>query len=322
MRLRDVVFTDQNTGYIVGEYKALKSTDGGNTWFWLPSDGSEAVAAVGTKLAYINTADVVVSSDQGATLTQIPGTTVSVNQNLLRDIDLLDQNTIITCGAVGGVFKSTDFGITWSDVSHSTSQNIEMDFIDANNGWMATTNGIITKTTDGGSTWTDIDTISGMSWVYDISFANASTGFAVAENSSLMKSTDGGLSWTAETVSGAASGVATWRGVHALRPTYAFAVGDNGYIAKLDLPNGITKPEKQTFSVSPVPSNGILQINLPESSDLWTLRIFNLTGNLLAEKQSGNAVSMTLKLDFPDGLYLIQATSGEQQYLKKFILSR
>ncbi len=319
INLRDVIFIDQNVGYIAGEYKCLKSTDGGGHWFWLTDPASDAVAAKGNRLAYIQTSEVYTSTDQGATTTQ--HINVSSNNTLLRDIDMLDSITLIVSGAVGGIFRSTDFGNTWTDVSHGTEQVYEMDFLDATTGWFCATGGKIAKTTDGGQTWTDLATLTGFQWFYDIDFPDASTGFVVGDWKGLLKSTDGGQTWARETINGADTSVETWRGVHALRADYAFAVGDSGAIVRLGVPAGIPKPLiAEKLVVAPNPSTGAFQLELPGSSSRWDIRVMDLSGKVLASYTVQPSGTLTVNTHLSNGQYLLEAVSGSTRLITKFLI--
>ncbi|HEY3251283.1 MAG TPA: YCF48-related protein [Ignavibacteria bacterium] len=153
----DVLFTDNNTGFVVGGdgYTAgglvLKTTNGGNSWFPLT----------------------------------LP------NNNMLLRVYFVNSNT----GYVSGyrtIIKTTDGGTTWVEQNpNSTSYLFQMSFTDVNTGYVAGFQGI-RKTTDGGNNW--ISQFSGAS-LFGIDFADANIGIAVGDNAKILRTTNGGNNW-------------------------------------------------------------------------------------------------------------------------------
>jgi|JI10StandDraft_1071094.scaffolds.fasta_scaffold16083_6 photosystem II stability/assembly factor-like uncharacterized protein len=113
-----MVFTDQNTGYVVDAYGQVNKTiDGGTTW-----------------------------STQ--TLTGLTG---------YNEINVYFFNAttgwIVSTG--GFIFKTTDAGATWIAQTSGTTQTLrDVCFINANKGFACGDGGTMCSTTDGGTTWT------------------------------------------------------------------------------------------------------------------------------------------------------------------------
>ncbi|MBK6889713.1 MAG: hypothetical protein IT272_06300 [Chitinophagales bacterium] len=110
-----------------------------------------------------------------------------------------DPNTLYCGMEEGGVFKTTDKGLTWTFVTATynigTVRAIAVHPADPNTAYICP-NGSIYKTTDGGVTWTQIMTSSNQ-WVNDIKISAADPNIIIAAtNQGLKRSNNGGTSWT------------------------------------------------------------------------------------------------------------------------------
>ena len=106
-----------------------------------------------------------------------------------------------------GIFKSTDFGLTWSRTSFDFPRPIEVsvmsmvwDKSDVNNIWAGATNGLW-KSTDQGETWTLKlgDGTNHGGFIIDeviIHPLHSDTMWAAIESNGIAKSTDGGETWS------------------------------------------------------------------------------------------------------------------------------
>lgn len=193
-----VEFWDANTGWITGDGKLIKTTDGGTTWSEqnAPNNGDyNAIHAVSAQKLWMagNFGSIVHSTDGGATWTNQP----SLVQDALESIQFLDENNGWASGWNGTLLKTTNGGTTWVKQTFSfslTSTIKNIFFTDASNGWGAATS--LIRTTDGGTTWTKV---SGSPLSDDVHFLNATTGYILSNagtGRSTSKSTDGGNTWT------------------------------------------------------------------------------------------------------------------------------
>ncbi len=93
-----------------------------------------------------------------------------------------------------GIFKSTDGGTTWTQLSSTTNSffnYVNKVFVNSSGTLFAATNGGLRRSTDGGATWTSIYAAR----CFDIEQA-ANGHLYAAHNGLLRKSTDGGVSWS------------------------------------------------------------------------------------------------------------------------------
>lgn len=100
-----------------------------------------------------------------------------------------------TCGSNGNIFKTTDGGSTWTQLTTGITYDIySIDFLDNNTGWACGELGTVLVTTDGGVTWTVVD--SGVEVdLKSIFFRTSSIGYAVGAQGIILLSTTGGLTW-------------------------------------------------------------------------------------------------------------------------------
>lgn len=177
----DVFFLpeDPNYGWICGFHSQVSlTTDGGETWKTVKVDG---------------------------------------NQNQLesihfptKDIGYTSGHVLIRLGMFAGIFKSTDGGNSWSNITPDVPITIDFwgtYFYDENNGVIAGNEGCgsihIYKTTDGGQNWTKyLDSVDTGTKLSDI-WVDDETGIGQAISSGYVwRTTDFGFTWDVEFTTG------------------------------------------------------------------------------------------------------------------------
>jgi photosystem II stability/assembly factor-like uncharacterized protein len=166
-----IVFTDQNTGYLIGNTGSiLKTTDAGYNWI------------------------IQNQSSSGLTLGN------------LKSIDFIDNNIGFIVGSSGDILKTTNGGNIWTLISYSNYQLSSVSFTDENNGCavggktMYEESGII-KTTSGGNNWVEKSNSVTSSYINKVKFINSFVGYAVGGNTNtysgfIIKSTNSGSTWS------------------------------------------------------------------------------------------------------------------------------
>ncbi|MDA3911390.1 MAG: YCF48-related protein [Bacteroidales bacterium] len=157
---RSTYFVDSLCGYVVGrgEYRVLKTLDGGVTW-----------ENIDAQLPYID----------------------------IYDVFFLDCEKGWMCGDDDWVYKTIDGGQTWNrfDLNIPISQFTSLFFINENIGWMCGTSSSIYKTIDGGEHWVKQEIESIDEYFSDVLFLNENIGWLSSIDKRLYKTEDGGLSW-------------------------------------------------------------------------------------------------------------------------------
>ena len=131
--------------------------------------------------------------------------------NILRKVKMVDENTWVTAGANGGFMKSTNSGLNWyfqffcgkvTANTLATTQNYDLWFFDGNTGIVTGDQGFFGRTVNGGVTFDSAYSylIPTNSRNWSVWFADANTGYigSGSQNSfttTILKTTDKGLSW-------------------------------------------------------------------------------------------------------------------------------
>jgi photosystem II stability/assembly factor-like uncharacterized protein len=191
---------DGQTGYVVGQGRVQKTTDGGATWDSLFLTGSVLAVTfpvnAETGFATSSGGRVYRTIDAGASW-QLESTGVRID---LRGICFPLDN--LTGYVVGGetsglILRTTDAGQHW--VSQTVNDTLPLEGVsfpeNTLTGYTAGWSGVIHKTTDGGTTWQDLVSPSA-TYLMDVVFpVSAETGFVVGGFGTVLKTTNGGTDW-------------------------------------------------------------------------------------------------------------------------------
>jgi photosystem II stability/assembly factor-like uncharacterized protein len=216
---------DSNTLYAATSWGAFKSTDGGVNWVGINSDlrATPIVSAVidpqSPETLYAASArftGVLKSNNKGknwaVSSSEIahPGTGVVTLAIDSKTPSILYAGTAGgDCELPGGVFKSVDAGLTWTDTGLvSCPAALVIDPKNPNTIYAATDSGVM-KSIDGGGSWTPINAGLGTKSVTALAIDSQSPQILYAAAGTLFKSTDGGMSWNPAGLSVSVSQVAT-----------------------------------------------------------------------------------------------------------------
>ncbi|MEI6823271.1 MAG: YCF48-related protein [Bacteroidota bacterium] len=238
--LNSIYFTDANTGYIASKDGILKTTNAGSSWTKLTSGTTSSLSSIyftdantGYILGNYYNSTIFKTTDAGNSWTEIFSIPYdySTTSHNLRSIYFKDSNTGYVTEDNGKIIKTTNAGLTWSQLTSGTSNILRsIYFTDANNGYMVGDSKTIIKTTNAGSTWSTITSFSAV--IYDnlesVYFTNANTGYAVGNNGHIIKTTTAGLTWDVLT-SGTTNPL--WS-IYFTDINTGYAVGSSGTILK------------------------------------------------------------------------------------------
>ena len=112
----------------------------------------------------------------------------------INGVSMVSQSEGWLVTAYGGIFHTTDAGVTAQAQESGTDQDLNaVVFTDALHG--SAVGNVVVATSDGGRTW-QLGTRSGdQSSLYAEDFVSRTTGYAVGGDGVVMKTTDGGYSW-------------------------------------------------------------------------------------------------------------------------------
>lgn len=196
----DVVFTDVNTGTIVGAAgTVLRTTDGGETW--AAQDSGTPANLHGVSFADANEG-VVVGSEGTIVRTTDGGDTwspqVSGTAAELRGVWVRDTNTATAVGAGGTILQTINGGVSWDSRESGTNAQLNaVSFASGSTGVVVAEDGAILGTTDGGTSWTQSHDFGPLA-LNDVWFATESVATVVGDAGTILRTTDGGASWVPE----------------------------------------------------------------------------------------------------------------------------
>lgn len=175
------------------------------------SVGADSIWAVGyssfSVAAASRTSAIFRSVNRGATWQRVGTFPVGSTAPNLTKIAFANRTTGYVSGNRGGVFKTTDGGTTWTNVSpapHAGNASMtyqEIQALDANTVIVignAFPNKIVYRTTNGGTTWTNISgniDALGTGNLVGLMMHDANNGY-ISTGAQLLTTTNGGTSWT------------------------------------------------------------------------------------------------------------------------------
>lgn len=211
-RIYDLFFTDQQTGYAIGNNAIRKTSDGGQQWKSVLNKSS--VGNFNT-LFFLNpqigwaTSDhpencVNTQCDVKPTLwkTTDAGATWKASEpkieGIISDLYMTDeQNGFCLSGSAKTklrLLKTQDGGLNWEAVPNLelNSTNFKLYFANKDVGYIPGTNGILYKTTTAGATWQVLTT--NLKEIYQVVLLDAQTLF-ISDGNTLLSTKNAGDNW-------------------------------------------------------------------------------------------------------------------------------
>ncbi|MDO5979403.1 YCF48-related protein [Flavivirga spongiicola] len=191
---------DDNNIILSTSNSIVKTNDGGTTWESLNIQNSGV-----NKTSFTSSLIGHAVCNGGTILKTIDGgqnwyTTQSANTfpSDFFTVYFINENIGFATREHSNIYKTTDAGETWTEISGTTDAIYDFHFLDENNGFITGDHGATFKTTDGGTTWTRIFFQLGRIYntsMYGIYFQDANIGFATGARGRIIKTIDGGSTW-------------------------------------------------------------------------------------------------------------------------------
>jgi photosystem II stability/assembly factor-like uncharacterized protein len=191
-------FIDANQGWVIDDYSAMRTTDGGITWQMLDVPAESIM----NQVCFVNATHGWICTDGGTILhtedggetwvNQVPGTEYALKK--IHFVDELHGWTIgFGPGAVGTFLYTIDGGDNWLSTACPCQFN-NLEFIDQTMGWMVCNNGDIYSTYDGGVTIEPLYLSNDVN-LRNVDFINGGIGWIVGNEGLIQNTLNGGLSW-------------------------------------------------------------------------------------------------------------------------------
>lgn len=288
-------FTDHSTGYLLSNKKLIKTTDLGNSWEEILTDGSETLYQI-----------------------YFPSLTTGY---LLRK-NFYPVYTVVS--------KTVNSGMSWDTVSFFSDQYpASAYFFNEQKGYLLCRdnhNSYVHFTQDGGASWLS-DTIYDHE-LLNIHFIDDSTGWLVGKSGDILSTGDGGKSWN--TISSITDNYLY--DVFFIDEYTGYVSGSNGTIIKYDTLGGtqhaeMKEPPNSLLNIYPNPCTSKTNIiyKLVKPSNI-NLRVFNINGQetetlVNSIQNMGEHKYRFSTQSLPPGIYFVQLKVNNQSHVRKLIIN-
>ncbi|WP_442267285.1 YCF48-related protein [Tenacibaculum sp. ZS6-P6] len=197
-----VSIIDNNNIILSTSNSILSTDDGGVTWknFSIPNSSVNKTFFTSHLIghAITNNGFILKTIDGGQNWYATKDDSNTMPSNFYT-IDFVNENVGFVTQAHDDIYKTTDAGETWIEMSTRTQTIFDFHFLDENNGFATGEYGATYKTNDGGNSWNQIFFQSGFfegTSMYSIYFQDNNIGYATGERGRIIKTTDGGNTWS------------------------------------------------------------------------------------------------------------------------------
>ena len=315
--IRSIQFTNTTNGFLStsAPSEGFKTIDGGNNWTAINTaiynNGDVYFKDSDTGFVYSpnNGDDVSYTFDGGSTWSHYPNGTFGGNAISSIHFPISNSSIGFAVTAWGGkIFKTTNGGISWSQIAQPTSQNLnDVFFTSTNNGFILGSSFIL-ETNDGGANWTTTNSNLG-----GVKIKVINSNIYLLNYDSIRISSNNGASFIAMT--GTINGL---NNLHILSSTSGYCLGQSGKIFKLGSTTAIIESyiSLNQINIFPNPANNY--INIDGDLSIANYQIKNTLGQSI---KSDNFTNQSIDLSsMENGIYFIILTTSDNKLISKKIL--
>lgn len=189
-----IYFTSRQEGYIAGEIGIWKTTNGGFSWTYITDPQTTSPLYDINKGVVVGLFGKALTTSDYNTFT--PLRPLGYVAGTIKDIHVLDANTVFAAGDNGGIFRTTNGGTNWLFVGDTlkTGNIRSVNFPSVKYGWAVGENGLVYHTADSAKTWSSLNPTTRR--LNDVHFLNDSVGVIVGDSGIALTTVDYGRSWS------------------------------------------------------------------------------------------------------------------------------
>jgi hypothetical protein len=235
---------------------------------------------------------------------------------------IIHGDTLFAGTVLGPVYRSLNNGGSWDTVNTGIPANLTVTSfaISGNYIFAGTGHGEVYISSNNGNSWANWDT-TGLSGTGDVNalVINNNNIFAGTWNGGVRVSSDIGVTWTADNTGLTDTIVRAL----AISGNYIFAGTDSGGVWRMAFPvSGINEIKNNDNGISIYPNPATDNITIDASKLQFAnlnLRMYDVVGNLILEKNTGNNKTDLNVSALPNGVYIIEIMTGKGITAKKVV---
>ncbi len=196
-----VTIIDTNTIILSSANSLVKTIDGGASWSSSIISNVTVVKTAFTSslVGHAVCANGKIQKTIDGGLNWYNTYTTNIFPSSFLTVHFINQNVGFASREHNTIFKTSNGGETWTEISNSFQAIYDFHFLNENNGFATGDHGATYKTTNGGATWSQIFFQNGYIYntaMYGIFFQDNNIGFATGARGRIIKTIDGGNTWT------------------------------------------------------------------------------------------------------------------------------
>ncbi len=195
--LTKVIFTNENTGFSVGENGVfLRTTNGGVNW-----TSSRITPLRINSMYFIDSYTGYISASARILKTTNSGlnwfSETNITHAVFTNMYFMNENTGYATGDYSAyIYKTTNGGKAWWIVYSGTTQFYALCFLNSNTGFAVGNYSTVIKTINGGNNWSVINYTPNGYEFKGIAFADSMNGSIIDGTGNITSSRNGGANWT------------------------------------------------------------------------------------------------------------------------------
>lgn len=192
---------DENNIILSSSNSIIKTNDGGITWesLSIPNSGVNKTSFTNSLIGHaVCTNGIILKTIDGGQSWYITKDDSNIFPSDYFTVYFVNDNIGFASREHNEMYKTTDAGETWIELTGTSEAIYDFHFLDVNNGFATGDHGATYKTNDGGVTWSTILFQTGYVYntsMYGIYFQDNNIGYATGARGRIIKTIDGGTTW-------------------------------------------------------------------------------------------------------------------------------